>query len=49
MSSIGFRAISPVFGAIVEGFDVKDVPTSVKLALNDALDRLGCSFFQILN
>ncbi|MDG1156785.1 MAG: TauD/TfdA family dioxygenase, partial [Litorivicinaceae bacterium] len=45
MSLIGFRAISPVFGAIVEGFDVKDVPTSVKLALNDALDRFGVLVF----
>lgn len=45
MSLIGFRAISPVFGAIAEGFDVKDVPTSVKLALNDALDRFGVLVF----
>ena len=45
MSLIGFKAISPVFGAIVEGFDVKDVPTSVKLALNDALDRFGVLVF----
>ena len=45
MSLIGFRAISPVFGAIVEGFDVKDVPTSVKLAVNDALDRFGVLVF----
>ena len=48
MSLIGFRAISPVFGAVVEGFDVKDVPTSVKLALNDALVRFGVLVFPIL-
>jgi taurine dioxygenase len=45
MSSIKFKAISPVFGAIVEGFDLDDVQASDKPVLNDALDRFGVLVF----
>lgn len=45
MSSLSFKAISPVFGAVVEGFDVNDVPASDKPLLNDALDRFGVLVF----
>ena len=45
MSSIKFNVISPGFGAIVEGFDVDDLPASDKLVLNDALDSFGVLVF----
>ena len=45
MSNLSFKAISPVFGAVVEGFDVDDVPASDELLLNDALDRFGVLVF----
>ena len=45
MSGIKFKAISPVFGAIVEGFDLDDVQASDKTVLNDALDRFGVLVF----
>ena len=45
MSSIKFRAISPAFGAIVDGFHVDDVQASDKPVLNDALDRFGVLVF----
>ena len=45
MSNLRFKAISPVFGAVVEGFDVDDVPASDRALLNDALDRFGVLVF----
>ena len=45
MSDLSFKAISPVFGAVVEGFDVDDVPASDEALLNDALDRFGVLVF----
>jgi taurine dioxygenase len=45
MSNLSFKAISPVFGAVVEGFDVDNVPASDKSLLNDALDRFGVLVF----
>ena len=45
MSRIKFKAISPVFGAIVEGFDVDALPASDRLVLNDALDSFGVLVF----
>ena len=36
MSFIKFRAISPAFGAIVDGFHVDEVHASDKPVLNDA-------------
>ncbi len=45
MSDLSFKAISPVFGAVVEGFDVDDVPVSDEALLNDALDRFGVLVF----
>jgi taurine dioxygenase len=45
MSGIKFKAISPVFGAIVDDFDVDDVQASDKPVLNDALDRFGVLVF----
>ena len=44
MSNLRFKAISPVFGAVVEGFDVDNVPASDGV-LNDALDRFGVLVF----
>ena len=49
MSSINFRAISPAFGAIVDGFHVDDVQASDKPVLNSALDRFGVLVFPDLN
>ena len=45
MSNLSFKAISPVFGAVVEGFDVDDVSPSDGALLNDALDRFGVLVF----
>ena len=45
MSNLRFKAISPVFGAVVEGFDVDDVSSSDGALLNDALDRFGVLVF----
>ena len=45
MSNLRFKAISPVFGAVVEGFEVDDVPASDEALLNDALDRFGVLVF----
>lgn len=45
MSNLSFKAISPVFGAVVEGFDVDDVPATDEPLLNDALDRFGVLVF----
>ena len=45
MSNLRFKAISPVFGAVVEGFDVDDAPASDGALLNDALDRFGVLVF----
>ena len=45
MSNLSFKTISPVFGAVVEGFDVDDVPTSDEPLLNNALDRFGVLVF----
>lgn len=45
MSNLSFKAISPVFGAVVEGFDVDDVSASDEPLLNDALDRFGVLVF----
>ena len=45
MSNLSFKTISPVFGAVVEGFDVDDVPASDEPLLNDALDRFGVLVF----
>jgi hypothetical protein len=49
MNSLSFKPIAPGFGAVVEGFDVDEVPTSVKSALNELSIVLGCSFFRVLN
>ena len=49
MSGIKFRAISPAFGAIVDGFHVDDVQASDKPVLNDALDRFGVLVFPDLD
>ena len=49
MSCIKFRAISPAFGAIVDGFHVDDVQASDKPVLNDALDRFGVLVFPDLD
>lgn len=48
MSNLSFKAISPVFGAVVEGFDVDNVPASDGVLLNDALDRFGVLVFPSL-
>lgn len=45
MSGIKFKAISKVFGATVDGFDVDDIPASDKRVLNDALDSFGVLIF----
>ena len=45
MSNLSFKAISPVFGAVVGGFDVDDVSPSDGALLNDALDRFGVLVF----
>ena len=45
MSNLSFKAISPVFGAVVEGFEVDNVPASDGALLNDALDRFGVLVF----
>ena len=45
MNSLIFKPIAHGFGAVVEGFDVDEVPTSVKSALNEALDRFGVLVF----
>ena len=45
MSNLSFKAISPVFGAVVEGFDVDNVPASDGALLNEALDRFGVLVF----
>jgi len=45
MSNLSFKAISPVFGAVVEGFDEDNVPASDGALLNDALDRFGVLVF----
>tara|TARA_E500000178_G_scaffold78628_1_gene76818 strand:+ start:149 stop:1012 length:864 start_codon:yes stop_codon:yes gene_type:complete len=45
MSNLSFKAISPVFGAVVEGFDVDNVLVSDGALLNEALDRFGVLVF----
>ncbi len=45
MSNLSFKAISPVFGAVVGGFDLDNVPASDEPLLNDALDRFGVLVF----
>lgn len=45
MSNLSFKAISPVFGAVVEGFDAANVLASDKSVLNDSLDRFGVLVF----
>ena len=45
MSNLNFKAISPVFGAVVEGFDVDNVLVSDGALLNEALDRFGVLVF----
>ena len=49
MRSINFKAISPAFGAIVDGFHVDDVQASDKPVLNDGLDRFGVLVFPDLD
>ena len=45
MSNLSFKAISPVFGAVVGGFDLDNVPASDEPLLNDALDRVWVLVF----
>ena len=49
MSNLSFKAISPVFGAVVEGFEVDNVPASDGPYSTTRSIVSGCLFFLVLN